>query len=524
MKAVRKLSAVLIAALLVSVCCGLTAAANSAWFYAEGTNSAGIVVLEGECPLEVESEHLVFDIHDLPEVNMDITDREAYSASVTAEYVFYNPTDLSVSASLVFPFDAVPSYAVQAAPDSGYSDLDGCSILVDGAEAERSVRYTYFDPYVNDLDLQEHIRWMSDSIIKDDFFVPSTPVTIITYRIPGGASYADMSFSDPGSGCRVMSYTVPLGTAFEDGVCTLSFSSGEEASVCIFGDASAFDPDWEFVQSEDNAVNAARMSVTETSRQTYTFYDLAMSERPEDSAVPGHEWYNAVLMKLMEKTKRSPMDWCIDCDASLADAGLPWDIEDQLLRWYQYDLNVGPRQTVVNSVEAPLYPLISGGHQFLNSWSELPGYSYTYLLSPAQSWAGFGEIRIDVLTPYVINDFSIDGFEQTDEGYSAVLDGLPDGELTFYVIDPDYEDEVSGSDRGHCYIATCVYGDYDAPEVQALRRFRDDTLARTPAGRAFIKVYYAVSPELVERFGEDEWFRDLCRQPLDVLVYILSRV
>ena len=30
------------------------------------------------------------------------------------------------------------------------------------------------------------------------------------------------------------------------------------------------------------------------------------------------------------------------------------------------------------------------------------------------------------------------------------------------------------SDSG-CYIATCVYGSYDCPQVQTLRRFRDDT-------------------------------------------------
>ncbi|WP_297870357.1 CFI-box-CTERM domain-containing protein [uncultured Oscillibacter sp.] len=69
-----------------------------------------------------------------------------------------------------------------------------------------------------------------------------------------------------------------------------------------------------------------------------------------------------------------------------------------------------------------------------------------------------------------------------------------------------------------CYVATAVYGSYDCPQVWTLRRFRDDTLAGTWYGRAFIRAYYAVSPTLVRRFGETGWFQRLWRGPLDRLV------
>ena len=75
---------------------------------------------------------------------------------------------------------------------------------------------------------------------------------------------------------------------------------------------------------------------------------------------------------------------------------------------------------------------------------------------------------------------------------------------------------------GRCYIATCVYGSYDCPEVWTLRRFRDDALAQTAAGRLFIKLYYAVSPTLVDWFGETDWFRALGRFALDALTEALE--
>lgn len=45
-----------------------------------------------------------------------------------------------------------------------------------------------------------------------------------------------------------------------------------------------------------------------------------------------------------------------------------------------------------------------------------------------------------------------------------------------------------------CFIATAVYGDYYAPEVIALRRFRDETLEPSALGRLFITLYYRFSP------------------------------
>lgn len=77
---------------------------------------------------------------------------------------------------------------------------------------------------------------------------------------------------------------------------------------------------------------------------------------------------------------------------------------------------------------------------------------------------------------------------------------------------------LSQSKKGGCYVATCVYGDYNCPEVWTLRRYRDDTLGTTWYGRLFIRVYYAVSPIVVKLFGKTEWFRNFWRSRLDKMV------
>lgn len=73
-----------------------------------------------------------------------------------------------------------------------------------------------------------------------------------------------------------------------------------------------------------------------------------------------------------------------------------------------------------------------------------------------------------------------------------------------------------------CYIATCVYGSYDCPQVWTLRRFRDCTLAETWYGRLFIKCYYAISPTMVKLFGKTRWFRTFWKSRLDKMVFALN--
>ncbi len=77
--------------------------------------------------------------------------------------------------------------------------------------------------------------------------------------------------------------------------------------------------------------------------------------------------------------------------------------------------------------------------------------------------------------------------------------------------------------KAGCYIATCVYGNYDCPPVWTLRRFRDGYLAKTWAGRCFVQFYYAISPTLVARFGTAKWFRDFWKWSLDKLIERLKK-
>lgn len=113
-----------------------------------------------------------------------------------------------------------------------------------------------------------------------------------------------------------------------------------------------------------------------------------------------------------------------------------------------------------------------------------------------------------------------------DEASSSLTIESPYHAQIGYKIElPMTQEEIDNrkNNSSGCYIATCVYGSYDCPEVWTLRRFRDFKLAETWHGRMFISVYYAISPTIVQKFGNITLFKKLCRIPLNCFVQKLRQ-
>lgn len=106
--------------------------------------------------------------------------------------------------------------------------------------------------------------------------------------------------------------------------------------------------------------------------------------------------------------------------------------------------------------------------------------------------------------------------------FVSTMEAFSDAQLVQFGNSLGLEEGVAPARNSGCYVATAVYGSYDAPEVLVLRHWRDTRLKASTIGRNFIRFYYATSPHLVKTMGSRKWFIALSRAGLDPLVRALK--
>ena len=420
----RRLWKAALSLLLLGAWTAPAASANSAQSHWSGTDRAGAIITDETCPLEVEGEKLTFEVREFPQ-NYYHTAEEflSYTGRVTAEYTFYNPADYTVTATLVFPFGAAPDYGYYYDSETGAyiwgADGDKYAITADGAAVEKRVRHTLAEPH-SQFDLERDMALLHDGYVDDPFYTPDLTVTKYIYEVTGvdGEAYpaASAAFrlnADPAR-TRVLLKEQNGGKTLAEGVQAEAWAeNGERYTVYCFGEPVG-ELEWQMYENGacEKEIDGA-VELVDTSNMA--FRELALADWESESGVLEQDWYNAFV----EDLNRS--EW--SCGV-VSGSGTHRDLSETLMRWYEYELTVGPGERVVNTVTAPLYPAINTNY-------DPPVYTYTYLLSPARTWQSFGTLDIRVNTPYFITESSLKGFEKGEGGYTLSLDGLPEGELVF---------------------------------------------------------------------------------------------
>ena len=123
-----------------------------------------------------------------------------------------------------------------------------------------------------------------------------------------------------------------------------------------------------------------------------------------------------------------------------------------------------------------------------------------------------GLLKLTLKDGNVWNFCVFQGLSQNKQIYGIISSKLSNGSPA------PVNNAVAGQKTGGCYVATCVYGSYDCPQVWTLRRYRDNNLSATWYGRAFVRTYYAISPTLVKWFGNTNWFKNMWKPTLDRMV------
>lgn len=396
----------------------LPVSANSAQTQWRGVDSSGPVLADQDCPVVVERENLTFELMTFPDGHSASTEQNpAYDGRVTAEYEFFNPADYTVQMKLLFPFGAEPSYSY-----SEETDILKYQITAAGQPVKKKLRYSYLEAG-RQFDLTADLALLQDGWAEDAFYSPDMPVEKFVYEISGldeTNTAANAALDLPAfDGARMVYFTEQSGSAVqENDTARVSAwaKNGDHMTVYVIGEPFETMPQWTFYKDGgvENGTEIAGTAVL-LEQEQMTFKDFALRNYPQNSPETETDWYNAVLASYRAQSYE----------------GAPYIFNDTWpeetlpqMRWYEYELEIGPGEHLINTVEAPVYPSI-------DARETNTVYGYTYLLSPAATWARFSNLHVEIHTPYLLSASSVGDFEKTDTGYRFTSSELPEEELTF---------------------------------------------------------------------------------------------
>lgn len=267
----------------------------------------------------------------------------------------------------------------------------------------------------------------------------------------------------------------------------------------------------------------------DSSQKLENLYQLARRAKGEDNAEQASNYYGQILIE-------DPDSWEAQFYKTLFDskqttiAGIPnaaitvGNSIQNVFRLIEKKEDESKRNTAYITVyeDAMKFSLLLSS----NALSGAQGFSDPMKsLEVARTYTtGITELNIklgNACKSVGLNEQAITAYKASVAYFGVLGPSVRDGVIEkIKELDPTYTYEKP---KGGCYVATAVYGSYDCPQVWTLRRYRDETLAETWYGRAFIHTYYAISPTLVKCFGDTEWFKKMWKGKLDRMVTKLQK-
>ena len=417
---------IILALIFIILISSVSVYANSGPTNWKGAPSSEILTIDENSPIIVENEDLLFDFTKEEHTSYI---RYIMSGLTKAKYTMSNPSENKQTVQMAFPFLsevlAFNSEEISIEVDEEqipYEIYLGDTML----DARRRLGD---DEY---LDFSSIVESISSSEYKPKNYDLDQIGTLYTLEVApsskDGISIVIDDFTYDRNKTRTMSKGFN-GYRYNDGIESIEsmdtwIYEKEELEILVFGDDIEFNIraylDGE--RSEETDDYSLDLSTKEISLRDYLLKEVEIYEKEIDylDKLADNQIFNIVLKKLDDSIENNVIDHGIDQLFSL-------DYSDRFFLLI-YDVEFGAHSTNDLSVT-----YISRGDMDMFS-TRNPIYTFYYILNPANNWALFKNINIEVRPPaqhpYII-DSSIE-LERNDHGiYTANLTSLPEGDFTF---------------------------------------------------------------------------------------------
>lgn len=360
-------------------------------YFSEGVPVEGLVIGGDSSNAVLQDLQITLNLTASPLENTRISDNTA-----VLDYTFHNPTGEPITLALTLPAGQDPRYASSYEYETGNNWFDTNRHLytasANGQSLDLTLRMTG-----NDIPPVAEDQW------SVGLFNSATPVTVFTYKITdlGGRADAIALVRTSGLGNSVTllengQYAVVIDTATKQDILV---SLGQQITLCVFGDATGFQPVWafytDFTYQETLAGTAEPVST-----QQMTIQEYAAGRFDTASGVCASDYALLLATQLHHNTTYN---------SSFVELSFP-----QARRWFQYELTLAPGETVVNTVTLPLYP-----DALITNMSKEAFICHIDLLSLRIAQPQTGPV-ITLNTPYELTESAVE-YTATENSYTLDL-------------------------------------------------------------------------------------------------------
>ncbi len=398
---------------------------NSAPSYWEAFPYSDVLAVEENSPITVDREQLTFDFSE----TWNHDDYWSPVGRILAQYRMTNPTDDTLSVQMAFPF--VASLSKLSVPDikvSADSAAVPYEIYIDPKEAYEyggssgGLQYGYGT--IGDISNQE---WALPGFDLD------SKAKLYRYAVSAGTEdRLDFEISYDADPAR----TILMGTGFsgvsysEEGSEKLTSAIREKAEpeILVLGKDLDFTYDVLTKEGEKVDKNLYQLEIIEESVDPKEYLLSAIRKnlaKETAAAISDTQFLNLCLHEIWRESQAGGYSELFDV--------LPTAFSDRIFTLV-YQVEFSPESARNVSVSY----ITEGTMDRRETLS--PKYGYTYLLSPAKSWADFGSLDIEIITPqeapYIVES-SLALAKDGANRYTAQFEGLPESELTFTLYEKE---------------------------------------------------------------------------------------
>ncbi len=416
----HKRFAKIIVALFILFTSSVSLSANAALYVYEGNESGEVIIDTDDVEVLVQKEKLTFEVPEFSDYFKDLASLEEYPSKLSVEYAFYNSGDEDLNLRLMFPLGNIPdSLNVKDL------DFDSYNVSLDGEKIAKSLRFSY-DREPNVFEREQDLSHLGDDYFENELYDlnKDTKVRIYSFELTLDDE-ADAYIMTSSKGSLFLSNDLSSFSKDQD---RLEFGFArdlKDVQLAVIGDED-LDFNWTFKKLDEKTDGKAALK--ELKEMDLEEFALSLKIDPN---INDRDWFNYFLSYIGRSVD------AYEKSAAYIELNT-YEYESCAMWWFEYEIAIKKGETVVNTIEAPLFPRI-------NQEYEPTLYEYSYLLSPAKVWQDLESLEIKINTPYYLieDDF---GFKKDSDGYSLELDGLPEGELGFKLAEST---ELAKVDHGY---------------------------------------------------------------------------